>query len=178
MEEIFDILTENGEFTGRTATRNRAHEEGLWHRATVIFVINSKNQILLQQRSSKKKMWPDMWDVTAGGHLDTGEFSFEAVIRETKEEIGLDVSAKDLLFIGSARSSQVMGDITNNHFNEYFIVKKDLDITKLKLQPEEVQNIRWFDVDDLLQKIANNYEDITDKTGCWDCLARYLKRNK
>ena len=54
MEEIFDVLTENGEFTDETATREECHKKGLWHRATVVFVMNSKNEILLQQRSGQK----------------------------------------------------------------------------------------------------------------------------
>lgn len=178
MEEIFDVLTENGDFTNEVATREECHRKGLWHRATVVFVMNSKNEILLQQRSATKKLWANMWDVTAGGHLLAGEFSFNAVIRETKEEIGLDIDAEDLLFIGCARSMQAQGDIINNHFNEFFIVKKDIDISKLKLQSEEVQDIKWLEVEDLLQRISNNYEGITDKTGCWDCLARYLKTLK
>jgi isopentenyl-diphosphate delta-isomerase type 1 len=175
MEEMFDVLDENGNFTNQVIEREICHKEGLWHRAVVVFIINSDNQVLLQKRSTNKKLWPNLWDLTAGGHVLTGEFGFEAAIRETKEEIGLDIDKKDLLFIGGAKSTNIKGDIINNHFNEYFIVNKDIDIDELTLQEEEVQAIKWFNSAELIKKIHNNYEDLTDKVGCWQYLERYLE---
>ena len=91
MMEYFDVLTENGEFEGRKETREVCHEKGLWHKAVAMFMINSKDQVLLQKRSANKKLWPNMWDMTAGGHVLAGEFGFEAIIREIKEELGADI---------------------------------------------------------------------------------------
>ena len=97
--ENFDVLNEMGEFTNEIASREECHKKGLYHKAVVVFIINSKNEVLIQQRSSNKKLWPSKWDITAGGHVDAGEFGFQAVIRETKEEIGIDITEKDLLFL-------------------------------------------------------------------------------
>ena len=87
MSEYFDVLNEKGEYTGKVESRDVCHKEGLWHKAVAVFVVNSKGQVLLQKRSAKKKMWPNMWDITAGGHVDSGEFGFESIIREIKEEL-------------------------------------------------------------------------------------------
>ena len=76
MEEYFDVLNEKGEYIGKTETRKKCHKEGLWHKAVVVFIINSKRQVLLQKRSANKKMWANMWDITAGGHVLAGEFGF------------------------------------------------------------------------------------------------------
>jgi len=54
--EYFEILNEFGEFTGKVASREVAHKEGLWHKAVVVFIINAKNEILLQKRSANKKL--------------------------------------------------------------------------------------------------------------------------
>ena len=54
MEELFDVLNEDGRYTGRTESRENCHKKGLWHKAVVVFVINSKGQVLLQKRSGKK----------------------------------------------------------------------------------------------------------------------------
>ena len=129
MSEYFDVLNEKGEYTGKVESRDVCHKEGLWHKA---------GQVLLQKRSAKKKMWPNMWDITAGGHVDSGEFGFESIIREIKEELGIDIDKKDITFIGSSISSNIKGDIKNNHFNEYYIVNKDLDESKLLLNEDEV----------------------------------------
>ena len=118
MEEYFDVLSAKGEFTGKTELREICHKEGLWHKAVALFVVNSKNQVLLQKRSSNKKLWPNLWDMTAGGHVLAGEFGFQAIIREIKEEIGIDVAKDDILFIGASTSENIKPDVINRHFNE------------------------------------------------------------
>ncbi len=50
MEEYFDVLNEKGEYIGKTETREKCHKEGLWHKAVVVFIINSKSQVLLQKK--------------------------------------------------------------------------------------------------------------------------------
>ena len=49
MEEYFDVLNENGEFTGKTAPRKECHEKGLWHRAVYGFIFNRNGDVLLQK---------------------------------------------------------------------------------------------------------------------------------
>ena len=48
MEELFDVLNEKGQYTGRVETRQKCHKEGLWHKAVTLFILNSKGQVLLQ----------------------------------------------------------------------------------------------------------------------------------
>lgn len=174
--EYFDILNEFGEYTNKTASREECHAKGLWHKAVVVFIIDTtNNNVLLQQRSANKKLWPNLWDITAGGHVLTGEFGYEAVIRETKEEIGVNIKKEDLEFIGTTISNQTQDNIINNHFNEYYIVHKDLDIKDIILQKEEVQNIKWFTKEEIINKINNDYEGLTGKFGCWKYLLKYLE---
>ena len=175
MEEYFEVLNEKGEYTGEIATREKCHKEGLWHKAVVAFIVNSKEQVLLQRRSADKKLWPNMWDISAGGHVLKGELGFQAAIREAKEELGIELNKNEMLFLGSSISTNVKGDIVNNHFNEYYIVNKDIDETKLKLQEEEVSAIRWIDKEKIIKKIKDNYEGITDKEGCWEYLIKYYE---
>lgn len=175
MEEKFDVLNEKGKYTGRVESREMCHKDGLWHKAVAVFVINSKGQVLLQKRSPNKKLWPNTWDITAGGHVLTGEFGFEAIIREIKEELGIDIDKENITFIGSSISSNVKGDIVNNHFNEYYIVNKDIDETKLELQEEEVSEVKWIDKDEIIERVKNNYDGITNKEGCWEYLVKYYE---
>lgn len=174
MKEVFDILDKNGVFVNKVETRDICHKEGFWHRAVIVAIINSNHQVLLQKRSATKKMWPNLWDITAGGHVLAGEFGFETVIRETKEEIGVNLEEKDLLFIGSTTSTNINGDRIDNHFNEYFVATKEVDTNTLSLQKEEVQDIKWFDKEEVISRIHNNYDGLTDKIGCWEFLERYL----
>ena len=175
MQETFDILDAKGRYTGKTATRDECHQSGHWHKAVAIFIINSKNQVLLQKRSDSKKLWPGMWDVSAGGHVLAGEFGFRAVMRECEEELGIKLDKNDITFVGATTSTNLKGDVINNHFNEYYIVHKDLDPSTLKLQTEEVSEVKWIDRDEIIRRIQNRYEGITDKEGCWEYLIEYYK---
>lgn len=175
MEEFFEVLDEKGKYTGEISTRQKCHKEGLWHKAVVAFIINSNEEVLLQKRSANKKLWPNTWDVTAGGHVLKGELGFQAAIRETKEELGVELNKNEMIFLGSSISSNKKGDIINNHFNEYYIVNKDIDETKLKLQKEEVSEVKWISKEKIIEKIKNNYDGITDKDGCWEYLIKYYE---
>ena len=73
-----------------------------------------------------------MWDITGGGHVLAGEFGFQAIIREMQEELGIELEKNDTIFIGALVSTNIKGDIVNNHFKEFYIVNKDVDETKLK----------------------------------------------
>lgn len=175
MEELFDVLDEKGNYTGKVETREKCHKEGLWHKAVALCIINSKNEVLLQRRSANKKLWPNMWDITAGGHVLAGEFGYEAVIREIKEELGIELDKNEITFLGSAISKQEKSGIINNHFNEYYIAKKDIDETKLTIQEEEVSEIKWISKEEIIKNIRNNYNGITNKEGCWEYLIRYYE---
>ena len=55
LEELVDVLDENGIKTGKILSRDEVQKKGLWHRAIVVAIVNEKNEILLQQRSSSKE---------------------------------------------------------------------------------------------------------------------------
>lgn len=175
MTEYFDVLNDKGIITGKKDTRENCHRYGLWHRAVAVFILNDKNEVLLQKRSRKKKMWPGMWDISAGGHVLAGEMGFQAAIRECYEELGITIVQSDLLYIGCAMSTNHMKEIVNNHVNEFYVAKiRDIP-SELRLQGEEVESVKWLDPDVLIKKIKNNYEGITEKEGCWDYLVYYLE---
>lgn len=171
--EYFDVLNENGEFTGRVESRDVCHKEGLWHRANYGFIFNKNGDVLLQKRSKNKKLWPDLWDITAGGHVLSGEWGYQALIREVNEELGIVLEENDIKYLVGSTSVNIKGDVINKHFNECYIVTKDIDISKIKLQEEEVADIKWFSKDEILKRIDNNYEGLTDKTGPWNFLKKY-----
>ena len=52
---------------------------------------------------------------------------------------------------------------------------KEIDVTKLKLQEEEVSEVRWIDKNEIIEKIKDNYNGITDKEGCWEYLIKYYE---
>lgn len=178
MEEKFDVLNEFGEFTGEVATREECHKKGLWHRAVYAFIIDKNSNILLQKRSAKKKLWPNMWDVTVGGHVDAGEFGRQSLIREVKEELGIDITDDDIKYLVGSSSINIKGDIINKHYNECYLITKDIDTSKIKPQEEEVSEVKYFSKEEVLSMIENNYSGLTEKTGPWNFLKRILNNYK
>lgn len=174
MEEMFDVLNEWGEYTGEVASRDRCHTEGLWHRAVYGFVIDKNKNVLLQKRSANKKAWPNMWDVTVGGHVDAGEFGRQALIREAKEELGLDITDDDIKYLVGSTSIDTAKGI-NKHYNECYLILKDVDISEIKLQKEEVSEVRYFSKAEILERI-DNLDGLTTKTGPWTFLKKLLEK--
>lgn len=174
MEEKFDVLNELGEFTGEIATREECHKKGLWHRAVYAFIIDDDGNVLLQKRSSNKKLWPNMWDVTVGGHVDSGEFGRQALVREVKEELGVEINDNDIKYLVGSTSINQKGDIINKHYNECYLITKKVDISKINLQKEEVSEVKYFSKEELLERISNNYNGLTEKTGPWNFLEKIL----
>ncbi len=119
-----------------------------------------------------------MWDVAVGGHVDVGEFSYQAGLRETQEELGVELKPQDLIHIGSTTSENFEGDIINRHFNDYFVTYLDLDPATITLQPEEVQEVKWISLDEFENFLTNDTDSITDKPACWDYYLRYLKSQR
>lgn len=105
-----------------------------------------------------------------------GEFGRQALIRECKEELGLEISDEDIKYLVGSTSINEKGDIINKHFNECYLITKNVDVSKIKLQKEEVSEIKYFSKDEILNKIKNNYEGLTEKIGPWNFLQEILKR--
>ena len=64
---------------------------------------------------------------------------------------------------------------SNKHYDECYLILKDVDITKLKLQKEEVSDVQYFSKEELLERIENNFDGLTEKTGSWHFLKKILE---
>lgn len=155
-EEMIDVLNEQGEKTGKAATRSQIHKNGLRHRTSHVFIINSKKEVLLQLRSKEAASNPSMWHLSAGGHIATGQTSLDAAESETREEIGLSLSKSDFIYIGSAAGREdPSAPLRDNEFCDIFLVLKDVELSELQRQESEVADLRWISMQDFQQAIAS-----------------------
>lgn len=89
-EEIFPIVDENGSVIGQ-ATRSQCHDGSMFlHPVIHLHIFNNRGDLYLQKRSDKKDIFPLLWDTSVGGHIGLGESVDNAVMREAKEELGLE----------------------------------------------------------------------------------------
>ena len=88
-EEIFPIVNQEGEVIG-SATREECHAQTfILHPVVHLHIFNSAGELYLQKRVITKKIQPGKWDTAVGGHVDYGEQIEEALLRETREELGV-----------------------------------------------------------------------------------------
>ena len=143
--ELWDIYDENKIKTGRTMYRGEPFKEGDHHLVVHICVFNSNGKMLIQQRQLFKKGWSNMWDITVGGSSVSGETSKQAAIRETSEEVGILLEPTEL--------RQVISINFDVGFDDYYVVNKDVDPDTLALQYEEVQRVKWADINEIFALI-------------------------
>ncbi|MEE8131583.1 MAG: NUDIX domain-containing protein [Candidatus Paceibacterota bacterium] len=155
--EYFDIVDENGNPTGQTKPRQEVHRDGDWHKAAHVWIINSQNQLLIQKRSSNKDSHPNMWDISSAGHILAGDALITTAIKEAKEELGIDLQEKDFEYLFTLRSQKVLneGAFINNELDDVYLVKLDLDISKLNIQKEELSEVKFTHFAEL-EKIINS----------------------
>ena len=102
--EIFDIIDEKGNPTGKTVTREKAHTDGIPHRTAHIWIIRQKDgrtEVLLQKRSKNKDSFPGKFDTSSAGHIQAGDEPLESALRELHEELGIQGTPVQLQFAGT-----------------------------------------------------------------------------
>ena len=169
MDEYIDIVTKKGEPTGKTALKSEAHKNGWYHNTIHLWLYTTKGEILLQQRSHKKAIYPLLWDVSVAGHIDTGESFIEAALRETKEEIGLELNSDSLKKIGVKlhESSYNYGGIQDNEFHHIYIAELKTSLHLLTPQEAEVEALKlvtFKEFEDLLKHSETNGHFIATNT--------------
>jgi 8-oxo-dGTP pyrophosphatase MutT (NUDIX family)/2-phospho-L-lactate transferase/gluconeogenesis factor (CofD/UPF0052 family) len=94
-DELIEALDIAGNTLPEAVSRAEAHRRGVWHRAVSIFVLNPRGEILIEQRSQHKDLFPGLYDIP-GGHVKPGQRPAEAALEELREEVDLTVEPSRL----------------------------------------------------------------------------------
>ncbi len=175
-DELIDIYDENNNSLEIWKMKHEAHQDGLWHRAAHIWVYNSQGEILLQLRAKNKKLYPAVWDCSSAGHVSLGEEPVVSGIREAKEEIGLSIKKEDLEFFKIFKREQVYQNMADKEFYYAYFYKYDGDIANLKLQKEEVEEVRFLPVLDFEEEIKKHPEKYLSPGSYWFEIVKEFKR--
>lgn len=133
--ELWDLYDHNRRPTGETMVRGQQVPDGRYHLVVHICIFNGAGQLLIQQRQPFKHGWSGMWDITVGGSAIAGESSQAAAQREVWEEIGLKLDLSETAPACSVNFS--------TGFDDYYIVHLEPNLASLRLQPNEVAQVRW-----------------------------------
>ena len=151
-----DLYNENRELTGETVYKGEPIPEGKYIIVVLVYIQNSEGKFLIQKRSKLK----DGKYATTGGHVKSGETSVEGILSEVREELGLELNPEDLvLYYGNHSAEQQV------FWDDYYIKLDIDDISKLKLQEEEVESVKWATAEEMKQMmkdgefLRNHYEE-------------------
>jgi isopentenyldiphosphate isomerase len=143
--ELLDIRDRQGNKTGKVIQRGESYLDGEYSLVVHIYLCNSKGNYLIQKRSRKKKLFPGMWDITAGAVI-SGEESIDGAIREVQEEIGIVVNKEDMTFVKRLYRKHSLADI--------WFAKVDFDIADCILQEDEVDEVKFVTPEFLYQMVS------------------------
>lgn len=143
--EIWDLYTKDRIKTDKTMIRGEKIIKDFFRVVVHVCIFNSQGEMLIQQRQPFKSVWPNMWDITVGGSAISGDTSQSAAEREVYEEIGYKIS------LDGIRPSLTIN--FDEGFDDMYLIKQDIDISKLSLQYEEVKKVKWASKKEILYMI-------------------------
>lgn len=152
--EILLLTTTDGKVIGK-APREECHKgEGKTHWAVFGIIKRSNSNVILAKRSSKKSVFPNIWDGTVASHVLVNDTPESATKRETKEELGIDV---DFKVIGGFYYFHRDGDHAENEFCSLLICRSDAKLSPLASEVSEVTEISFAELQDLIHDSPDIY---------------------
>ena len=149
MAEQWDIYDINKKKIGRTAERNiYKFKEGEYHIVVTGIIMNSKNEILISKRAGHKKFGLK-WECN-GGSILAGETSLEGVIREIKEELGIEFSKKEAIFLKEIRRDKIPPD-----FKDLWLFRRNIDLKDITFPDGEAIDAKWVTIHKFIRMYEN-----------------------
>jgi isopentenyl-diphosphate delta-isomerase len=139
--ESFDELDIEGNPTGNVITRSDAHTNGLWHGTVHIWIPGPNKTLVWQKRSLTKDTNPGLWDISAAGHIESGQTPIDSAVREVYEETNLKINPTHLIELFRIRNSftDPITGVVDREYQTVFWCKKQFDLTLESTNLEEVQ---------------------------------------
>ena len=162
--EYWDIYDSEKQRTGRKMARNDWHMvPGEYHLTVLGAVMRPDGKYLITKRRDDKEWAPGSWEIPGGG-ATAGEESADAVVREIREETGIDVSDAAGGFVFTYKRTNP--EEQNNYFVDVYKFVKDFDESDVRVQESEVAGYRLADADEIRdlgrQGIFRHYSSIKD----------------
>lgn len=152
MAEYIDVYDKHRNKTGEQIDRkSQKLNEDQYQLYVTALLQNTEGKFLITQRALDKKWAAGWWEVSGGGAL-AGETSLQAVIREVKEEVGLDISTvSGNVLYSYQNTAPESGD---NYFNDIYLFVFDFSLSQVTLRQEEAIDCKmatWEEIETINQ---------------------------
>jgi len=159
MMELWDILDENGNKTGRVVERGNPMARDEFHLVVHVWIMNRNGEFLIARRTPNKT-FPGLWGTT-GGSAVSGDDSLTTALKETREELGVTLDpANGIRLERIKRSERRFPD-----FLDVWLFRQDVDLRDVVLNPDETCDAMWASrdvINDMTEKgeyIGREYLD-------------------
>ena len=149
-------------------------------KSAIHIIIMDNNKILLQKRKGSK-LWPGYYALPAG-HIDKGENQYEALIREAKEELNIEIDLDgitDSYMVLRRNFFEIDGKKLEPYIDYYFEISKYKG-TPIIAEPNKCEELIWADINNLPEPFINYEGDfLADKSiTTYDCKTdgAYIKK--
>lgn len=161
--EYLDIVDERGVPTGEIIERSIAHEKGILHRTSHVWLFRQHNgtlEILLQKRSRNKDSFPGCYDISSAGHIPAGVDFATSALRELKEELGVEANMSDLQLCGQRRIQyqETFYDklFIDNQVSNVYLIFMDREAKDFKIQESELEEVIWMEFAECVKGVREN----------------------
>lgn len=145
MTEYWDIYNKNGEKKYKVVKKGSPLLSGEYHIIVEGWIRTGKETYLIQKRSKRKKSFGGMWYCSVGGSVISGEEPIDGLLRETKEELGIDLD-RDKIYL-----KRIIRE--NNGIFYIYLIDMNVNLEDVKLQEEEVEDAKIASVDEIFRMI-------------------------
>jgi len=151
--ELLSVVDQNDHVIS-TRPRHEIHALGLAHRAVHILLFNESGELFLQKRSMKKDLNKGLWDTSAAGHVDIDEAYTASAIRETEEELGINI-AESLQFLFKLSPTPQLG-------MEFIQVYRCIHNGPFILNKDEIDQGNWYSIKDVSMRVKKCDSTLTE----------------
>ena len=133
----------------------------------------------MQKRSPLKRVYPNLWSIFVKGHIESEEEPIDACKREVKEELGIDIYEQELEFLYTIKEEKVSGsDFIERIFFDTFLLRKDVDMSKIQIQKEELCEIKWVSVETIQSLVKTGSRLLVPNQNDYDRIFEYCTKKK
>jgi len=169
--ERFDLYDKDLNKLNKTMIRGESNLTGEYHLVTHIWIRNSKNQYLIQQRNKADDLVPYQWAAT-GGAITAGETVLDGTLREVEEELGIRLQPENLQLVQQYHTNS---DVAN-YITYLYLVEVDLPLEDCRLDPVEVRAVKYATMPEIKEMILRNvfwdYARLTSRLDYFDSLEK------
>ena len=154
------ILVDSEDHIVGYQSKETCHDgEGILHRAFSVFLFNQKGQVLMQQRSAQKRLWPMVWSNSCCSHPRRNETTAQAACRRTEEELGITMSSPLHYLFKFSYQARYSEAGSEHELCSVFVGFIDCD--RVYPNETEVNDWRFFDVETLDKQVMQQPEQFT-----------------